>query len=138
MEFQKKLRKRLYIAIAYLALGLVLNIAATVTGTDNYFFSVFGSAMIVMGLARILRHVRLVKSDSAVKRQEIAETDERNLMIAERARAWAFSFTVFGAGVAVIVLSLLGYHNVALPFAWLVCGMTLIYWICWHIIQRKY
>ena len=138
MEFKKKLRKRLYIAVSYLALGIVLNIAAAVTNSANPFLSSFGSCMIVMGLVRILRHVRLVRSDSAVKQQEIAETDERNLMIAERARAWAFSFTVFGAGVAVIVLSLLGYHNVALPFAWLVCGMILIYWICWHIIQRKY
>lgn len=138
MELKKKLRKRLCIAVSYLALGIVLNIAAAVTNSANPFLSSFGSCMIVMGLVRILRHVRLVRSDSAVKQQEIAETDERNLMIAERARAWAFSFTVLGGGVVVIVLSLLGYHDIALPFAWLVCGMTLIYWICWHIIQRKY
>lgn len=138
MEFKKKLKQRLYIAVSYLALGIVLNIAAAVSHSENIFLSTFGTCMIVMGLVRILRHVRLVRSDSAVKRQEIAETDERNLMMAERARAWAFSSTVLGAGVAVIVLSLLGYHDAALPFAWLVCGMTVLYWICWNIIRKKY
>lgn len=138
MEYKKKLRKRLYISVSYLILGIGLNIIAALSGTENYFFSCFGSIMIVMGLVRILRHIRLTGSDSAVKKQEIAETDERNRMMAERARAWAFSFTVLGSGVAVIVLSLLGYHDAALPFAWLVCGMTTLYWLSWLIIRRKY
>lgn len=138
MEFKKKLRKRLYYAVSYLALGILLNIVAAVTGFENPFLSSFGSCLIILGLVRILRYVRLAKSDSAVKKQEIAETDERNLMLAERARAWAFTLTVSGAGVAVIVLSLMGYHDRALPLAWLVSGMVALYWLCWCVIKRKY
>jgi len=59
-------------------------------------------------------------------------------MIAERARSWSFSFSVMIAGIVVIVLSLLGNHDLAQPFAWFVCLMSLLYWICWHIIQKKY
>ena len=138
MDYTKILRKRLYWAVSYLALGIILNITAFVTASENEFLSVFGSALLVMGIVRIVRHVRLVRSDAAVKKQEIAEADERNIMLAEKARSWAYSLTITIAGVAVIVLSLLGYQEQVLPLAWLVCGMTLLYWICWIIIRKKY
>ena len=138
MEYTKSLRKRLYWAVSYLVLGIGLNIIAFVTASENEFLSVFGSALLVMGIARILRHVRLVRSDAAVKKQEIAETDERNILLAEKARSWAYGLTVSLAGIAVIVLSLLRYQELVLPLAWLVCGMTLLYWICWFIARRKY
>lgn len=138
MDYTKILRKRLYWAVSYLALGIILNITAFVTASENEFLSVFGSALLVMGIVRIVRHVRLVRSDAAVKKQEIAETDERNIMLAEKARSWAYSLTITIAGAAVIVLSLLGYQEQVLPLAWLVCGMTLLYWICWIIIRKKY
>lgn len=138
MEFKKKLKQRLYIAISYVVLGIIMNIVAFVTESENDFLSIFGTCLLVMGIVRILRHVRLTKSDAAVKQQEIAETDERNLMISERARSWAFSFSILLAGLTGIVLSFLGYRDLALPFAWFVCGMTILYWICWNIIQKKY
>lgn len=138
MEYTKILRRRLYWAVSYLALGIILNTAAFVTASENEFITFFGSALLVMGIVRIVRHVRLVRSSSAMKKQEIAETDERNVMLAEKARSWAYCLTVSIAGLAVIVLSLLGWHEQVLSLAWLVCGMTLLYWICWMIIRRKY
>ena len=59
-------------------------------------------------------------------------------MIAERARSWTFSLTVTLSGAIVLVLNLLGYHDESLPFAWLVCGMVTVYWICYLIIRKKY
>ena len=74
----------------------------------------------------------------SMRRQELTESDERIRMMAERARSWAFSLTVTIAGIAVIVLSLLGKHDAALPFSWFVGAMVALYWICWLIIRRKY
>lgn len=138
MEYRKKLRKRLYYAISYLVLGLILNTVAFVTETGNPFLSAFGSGLFIIGIVRILRHIRLVKSNAAVKKQEIAETDERNLMLAEKARGWAFIFYIILAGIAVIVLSLLGLHDAAQPFAWSVCLLVFLYWLFYFILKRKY
>lgn len=138
MEFKKKLKQRLYIAVSYIALGILLIAADALNHFDNYFFSAFGASMLIMGIVRILRHRKVIKDETTIRRQELAETDERALMMVERARSWAFSFSVMAAGIAVIGLSLLGYHDQALPLAWYVCGMVTVYWICWFIIRKKY
>lgn len=138
MEFKKKLKQRLYIAISYITLGLILVTTALENGFENHFISSFGIALLVMGILRIIRYMKTTKDEKSIRRQELAETDERNLMISERAKSWAFSFSIMLAGLTVIVLSLLGHHEAALPFAWVVCGMTVLYWICWHIIRKNY
>lgn len=138
MEYRKKLQKRFYLAVAYLLLGAALNLTAFLTKSDNYFLSGFGSCLIVIGLVRMIRHKRLVSSDQAVKKQEIAETDERNLMLAEKARSWAFAAYIILAGIAVIVLSLLSVHTVAQLLSYSVCLLVSLYWIFFYILRKKY
>lgn len=138
MEFKKKMKQRLYIALSYFLLGLVLLVAAFAGKSDNFFFTSFGIALVVMGILRLVRYRKITGSDQALRKQALAESDERSLMMAERARSWAFSFSILAAGILVIVLNLLGYHEEALPFAWFVCGMVALYWLCWCIIKKKY
>lgn len=138
MDFRKKLKQRLYIAISYLVIGLVLIIADYLNGFENYFSSSFGIALMIMGILRIIRYRKITMDDKAIRKQELAESDERTRMIAERARSWAFSLSILAAGILVIVLSLLGYHENALPFSWYVCGMIVLYWISFLIIQKNY
>lgn len=138
MEFKKKLRTRLYVAISYILLGLVLIAANTLNHFENDFFFSFGIALLVMGVVRLIRHRKITKDEASMRKQEVAETDERFLMMSERAKSWAFSFSVLIAGIIVIVLSLLGYQEEALPFAWFVCGQVALYWVCWIILQKKY
>ena len=73
-----------------------------------------------------------------MRKQELAEADERIRMISERAKSWAFTLSIIGSGVLVIVLNVLGYREQALPFSWYVCAMATLYWICWVIIRKKY
>ena len=138
MDFRKKMKQRLWIAISYIALGLILVIADAVNHFENYFFSSFGFALVIMGILRIIRHRKTMRNDQSIRKQELAESDERTRMIAERARSWAFSLSITGAGIVVIVLSLLGQHEEALPFAWYVCGMVILYWISYFMIRKKY
>ena len=138
MEFKKKMKQRLYIAVSYILLGIVLLLAAFAGKSDNYFFTSFGIALMLMGILRLFQYRKITTSDQALRKRELAESDERNRMIAERARSWAFSFSILGAGILVIVLNLLGRHEEALPFAWCVCGMIAVYWICWNIMRKKY
>ena len=138
MEFKKKLKQRLYIAVSYIVIGLVLIAADALNHFENQFFFSFGITLIVMGILRLIRHRNITKDDASIRKQELTETDERNRMMSERARSWAFSYSILIAGIAVIVLSLLGKHDAAQPFAWYVCGQICLYWICWCIIQKKY
>ena len=138
MEFKKKLQARLYIAVSYIVIGLVLIAADALNHLENQFFFSFGMTLIVMGILRLIRHRKVTKDEAAIRRQEVAETDERTLMMAEKARSWAFSYSILIAGIIVIVLSLLGKRDAAQPFAWYVCGQITLYWICWLILRKKY
>lgn len=138
MDFQKKMKQRLYIAVSYIVFGLVLILTDVLKHPDNSFIFTFGGALLVMGIMRIFRYRKITKDDQSMRKQELMETDERFRMISERAKSWVFSFSVMIAGILVIVLSLLGYQEQSLPFAWFVCGMIVLYWICWNIIRKKY
>jgi len=138
MEFKKKMKQRLVIAVSYILLGLAMVIADILKGFGNYFFFSFGFALVLMGIARLFRYRKITKNDQTLRKQELAESDERIRMIAERARSWCFSLSLMGAGIVVIVLNVIGKHDEALPFAWYVCGMVVLYWICWSIIHKKY
>lgn len=138
MEFKKKLKTRLIVAVSYILLGLVLVAVDLMGQTDNYFYASFGFTLVIMGLLRIFRHRKITVDERSIRQQELTESDERTRMIAERARSWTFSLTVTLSGAIVLVLNLLGYHDESLPFAWLVCGMVTVYWICYLIIRKKY
>jgi len=138
MEFKKKMKQRFVIALSYVLLGAVLLAVAFAGKSDNYFFTSFGIALMLMGILRLFQYRKITTSDQALRKRELAESDERTRMMAERARSWAFSFSIMAAGILVIVLNLLGYNEEALPFAWFVCGMVALYWVCWLIIKRKY
>lgn len=138
MEFKKKLKQRLYIAVSYIVIGLVLIAADALNHFENHYFSSFGMTLTVMGILRLIRHRKIAKDDASIRKQELSETDERNRMMSERAKSWVFSFSVMISGLTVIVLSLLGYHDEALPFAWFVCGQITLYWIFWFILRKKY
>lgn len=138
MEFKRKLKQRLLVAVSYIVLGLVLILADAVNHFNNYYFFSFGLTLVILGVLRIFKYRKITRDDKTIRRQELTETDERIRMISERAKSWAFSFSILIAGIAVIVLSLMGYHDEALPYAWYVCGQVILYWIFWLILRKKY
>ena len=138
MEFKKKLKIRWYTAAVFILLGIALIVVAVLGSFENDFFVAYGGALIVMGILRLIQHRRITKDEKSVRDRELAESDERFRMISERARSLAFSWSIVAAGIVVIVLSLMGKHDAAQPFAWYVCGMVLLYWIFWVILGKKY
>ena len=138
MEFKKKLKQRLYIALSYIAIGIALIAADVLNHFENTFIFSFGVTMLVMGVIRLIRHRKITKDDASIRKQELSEIDERIRMISERAKSWAFSFSLLVCGIVVIVLSLMGYHDQAQPFTWYICGMVVLYWIFWFILGKKY
>ena len=138
MEFKKKLKQRLYVNLGWAIFGLFLIAFWCIWRPENTYPLSLGIAFVIMGILRTHQYRQDTRDEKTIRQKELAETDERNRMMLERAKSWAFSASLFIAGDLVIILSLMGKHEIVLPFAWFVCGMTLLYWICWNIIRKKY
>ena len=137
MEFKKKLKTRLYLAIAYILIGLTTIISAFITKTSNEFFSSFGFALIVIGIVRIRNYFIITKSEDNLKKQQIREYDERNISIANRAKSFSFNLYIILSGIVVIVLQCLKVTHLATVLGGTVCMLILIYWISYWIINKK-
>lgn len=137
MDYRKRLKTRLIVAIVYLVLGAMMIAGTFVTKTDNEFISAFGFAMVVIGIVRLRSYRIITRNEDTIKKQQIIETDERTVSIIHKAKSAAFSICIFAISIAVIVLSFISLHEVA---RWLSCSLMILlvtYWICYFIYQKR-
>lgn len=137
MDYKKKLKQRLYIAVIYIALGVMMIAGTFMVKTDNDFISSFGFAIIVMGIVRIRNYFMITKNEDTIRKQEIIETDERNIAIQNKAKSATFSIYTLLLATAVIILSLFNMHEIAKWLAYAVLLLVAIYWICYLVYQKK-
>ncbi len=137
MDFRKKLKIRLSVAIGYIILGLGMIVAFNIIKTDNNFLSSFGFALIVIGIVHIRNYFMITKNEETISKRQIAETDERNISIANKAKSISFIIYVILACVSVIVLELFNKTKLAIILSGTVCILILIYWISYWIISKN-
>ena len=137
MDFRKKLKIRLFLAIGYIVIGLAMLVVFNIIKAENEFLSSFGFALIVIGIVRIRNYIRITKNEETIIKRQIAETDERNISIANRAKSVAFIVYVIFASVSVIILQLLNKTPLAVILSGTVSVLVLIYWVSYWIISRK-
>ena len=137
MQFKQKLKTRLYVAIVFVVLGIALIAASFITKTDNYFISSYGLALVIMGIVRIRNYRIITKTEDRIRKQEIAEGDERNIFIQQKAKSTAFSLYLLLSCVTVLVLSFLGIHEVSKWISYSVLVLIAIYWISYFVYQKK-
>ena len=138
MEFKKKLKIRLYTAIAYMVLGAAMIVLFNVVvKSDNTFLSSFGLALLVIGFANLRRYFLITKNEETIRSQEIAETDERNIFLAHQARSAAFVLYTVLACAAIIILELLNLTDPAMVLSGSGCVLHVIYWAAYWIIRKR-
>lgn len=137
MDFRKKLKIRLFLAIGYIVIGLAMLVVFNIIKTENEFLSSFGFALIVVGIVRIRNYIRITKNEETIIKRQIVETDERNISIANRAKSISFIVYVIFASVSVIILQLLNKTSLAVILSGTVSVLVLIYWVSYWIISRK-
>lgn len=137
MDFKKKLKIRLFLGICYIVLGLTLIIIFNLMDTKNDVLSSFGFAMIVIGIVKIRNHILITKSDETIKKQQIAESDERNISISNKAKSISFTIYVLAACITTTVLYLTGNDDLASVFSYSICFIITVYWISYFIIRKK-
>ena len=136
MEFKNKLKTRLYLAIAYIVIGLAMIVVFNIMENSNEFLSTLGLVLVVTGVVRWRNYRRITKTEETMKAQEIKETDERNVAIVQKARNIAFVIFVMVLAIAIIVLQFLNLAlYVQLLFA-VMCVLLAIYWVSYLIIRK--
>ncbi len=138
MDYRKKLRKRLYYAIGYVVIGTILILLQFTGSVSNEMSSCFGTAFAVCGIVRIVQYVRLISNKNRMEQREIAEKDERNIMLWEKARSWAFGIYILLAGCTIMVLYAIHLEFAGQIIAYALCALVFIYWVCYMIVRRKY
>lgn len=136
MKFTDKLKVRLYAAFVIALIGIGLILTGVFTKTEMA--SSFGLMFFVVGIARIIQYKRITKNAGTLHKREVAETDERNVMLWTRARSMTFSVYVLLSAAAVILLYLSGVSEAARIVSYTLWLIVVIYWICYFIISRKY
>ncbi len=137
MDFKKKLKIRLFVAISYVILGIAMIVVFNIIKTDNGFFSSFGFALTVIGIARIRNYFLITKDEETITKKQIAENDERNISIANKAKSVAFIAYILVVCTSITVLYALNKTQLAFILSGTVCFLLLVYWISYWIISKK-
>ena len=137
MDYKKRMKIRKITSFTYVILGIAMIAVSLIMKSENTFLSSFGFAIFVVGVAQLRRYARITKDEDTMKKYEIAESDERNLAIAAKARGLAFSLYVLVTCVLCIVLHLLEKTLIATVLGGSVCFLIFVYWISWYIYAKR-
>ncbi len=136
MDFKTKLKTRLYYAVGILAVGIVLMIMGFAMA--NEMLSSFGLVFTVIGLARIRQYRHITKNEETLRQREVAETDERNVMLWTMARSLTFAVYIILSAIGMVVLYIMKMPSYAAFLSYNLWAILIIYWICYFCIRRKY
>ena len=137
MDFKKKLKIRFYFAVSYIIIGLTMIIVSFIIDGTSEYLSPFGTALLVVGIARARNHFLITKDDETIKKQQIVETDERIISISRKAKSFTLNLYIILACVSVIVLQILKITELATTIGLTVCVLLVIYWISYFVISKK-
>ena len=123
--------------ILLLAAGLTLFGLGFAEVVDE-FWSGMGSALLVIGIIRLLRFYRLKKNEGYREKMETAQTDERNQFIRMKAWSWAGYLFIMVTAIATIIFRILGQDLLSQVAGYSVCLMLVLYWVSYFVLKKKY
>lgn len=132
-----KHNRRILTYILFILFGVAMWILG-MRGIVDEFWSGMGTALLLIGILRLIRMYRFQKDETYREQVEIATTDERNQFIRSRAWAWTGYLFILITGSSVLILKLMGQDLLSQAASWAVCLMSLLYWSTYHILKKKY
>lgn len=132
-----KHNRRILTYILFILFGVAMWILG-LRGIVDEFWSGMGTALLLIGILRLIRMHRFQKDETYREQVEIATTDERNQFIRSRAWAWTGYLFILITGSSVLILKLMGQDLLSQAASWAVCLMLLLYWSTYHILKKKY
>ena len=130
-------KKDIVFGVSWLLLGLALTVLSCLETLDE-FWSGMGSALMVVGIVRLLRGYRLSRSEAYREKRDVAETDERLHFIRNKAWAWAGYLFIIISAISTIVFKILGQDLLCMVCSGAVCLMLVMFWVSFFILNKKY
>ena len=130
-------KRRFIWSVFWVLLGAVLA-GCRAAGLVEEYWGSMGVAFVVIGALQIARNIRYLRSADYRAKVDTANKDERNRFLANKAWAWAGYLYVMIAAAASIALKLLGHDLLCQAAAFSVCGIMVLYWVCYLVLQKKY
>lgn len=130
-------KMRFVFSIIWIVLGIVL-VGLAFAGYVDDFWNGMGSAFVVLGVVQLLRRYRLNKNEEYREKVNIAENDERNHFLRNKAWAWTGYLFVLSAAVLSIVLRILKQDMLSTVASMAVCYMLIVFWISYAVLKKKY
>ena len=121
----------------YILLGVILWILGMIEMVDE-FWSGMGSALVLVGILRLVRIYRFKNDEAYREKMEIETTDERNRFIRNKAWAWAGYLFILVAACAVIILKVMGQEVLSMAASGALCLMLILYYVSYFILRKKY
>lgn len=128
---------RVIFSVLWLVIGIVL-VALAFAGIVDSFWNGMGSALLVVGVLQLLRFFRFRKNESYREKVEIAETDERNQFIRNKAWAWSGYLFILVCALGSIALKLFGQELLSMAAGAAVCLMLVLFWLSYLVLRKKY
>ena len=129
--------RRIIASICYVVLGAVL-LALGIMEVVDEFWSGMGGALIVVGILQVVRFFRYRNSEEYRERAEIANKDERNQFIRNKAWAWSGYLFVLISAVATIALKIAGQDTLSFAASMALCLLLVLYWVSFLVLSKKY
>lgn len=133
----KKSDRSMILSGGWILVGLTL-LALGIAGVVDEYWSGMGTALVFVGVLQLIRRLRLYKDEEYREKVTVALTDERNRFLRNKAWAWAGYLFLLIAAVLSIVLKIAGQELLSKAAGMAVCGMTLLYWMSYGILRKKY
>ena len=121
----------------YILLGVILWILGMIEMVDE-FWSGMGSALVLVGILRLVRMYRFKNDEAYREKIEIETTDERNKFIRNKAWAWAGYLFIFISACAVIILKVMDQEVLSMAASGVLCLMLILYYVSYFILRKKY
>ena len=129
--------KRIVTYVIYIVLGLVL-LGGSIAGAVDEYWGGMGSGLIFVAVLQLIREFRIRNNEAYREKFEVAQTDERNRFIRNKAWAWTGYLFVLISGIASIVLRVMGQELLSLASSYALCLMLILYWGSYMVLAQKY
>lgn len=129
--------RNIIINTVYIVVGIVLVTLTLTNKIDNIFLG-FGSGLIGVGAVLLFRAIKYHTNQKYKEQIDTENNDERNRYISMKAWSWAgYLFIIICAVIALVcvIMSQTVYAQIALCT---VATITLLYYISYLVIRKKY
>lgn len=136
MDYRKKLKRRIWICIVLMVVGAAMKIM-NICNDDDYALLSTGFTIFVVSASALAKSVRSLKNEEFRRKNEIAETDERYILIDKTAKSIAATIFIIIGFISAVVLELMGMVDIAKTVVIAILAYVVLYLIVYIICGKK-